>query len=84
MLCCASQHEKALSTLQKLSCDTCSPDIERYYDASYDIVEFNRDLIAKASQNTQGSKLFGTGRVVVLRDGVRYPRIAKTTHLTPY
>ncbi|EPT03462.1 hypothetical protein FOMPIDRAFT_1158982 [Fomitopsis schrenkii] len=63
------EHEKALSTLQKLSCDICSPDIERYYDASYDIVEFNRDLVSMAVQNAQGSKLFGTGRVVVLRDG---------------
>ncbi|KAH9929726.1 antiviral helicase [Fomitopsis serialis] len=63
------EHEKALSTLQKLSCDVCSPDIERYYDASYDIVELNRDLVSMAVQNTQGSKLFTTGRVVVLRDG---------------
>ncbi|TFY63324.1 hypothetical protein EVJ58_g3329 [Rhodofomes roseus] len=63
------EHEKALSTLHKLSCDVCSPDIERYYDASFDIVELNRDLVSMAVQNVQGSKLFTTGRVVVLRDG---------------
>ncbi|KZT72960.1 ATP-dependent RNA helicase [Daedalea quercina L-15889] len=63
------EHEKALSTLQKLSCDICSPDIERYYDASYDIVELNRDLVSLAVQSPQGSKLLGTGRVVILRDG---------------
>lgn len=47
-------------------------------------MEFNRYLISKAGQNVQGSKLFGTGRVVILRDGVRYSPMAKPTYLTPH
>lgn len=65
-----SQSEKTLSRLPKLSCDVCSPDIERFYDISYEIVERNDVLHATAASHPQGNKMLSAGRVVILRDGV--------------
>ncbi|KAI0361085.1 antiviral helicase [Trametes cingulata] len=61
--------EKKLSSLPQLSCDVCTPDIEAYYDTSFDIVDMNQRLLTMAAGTPHGSKLLSTGRVVVLRDG---------------
>lgn len=66
-----SQSEKKLATLPKLSCDVCAPDISKYYDISFDIVQKNQKLLDMAMNYSQGSKLLTAGRVLVLRDGVR-------------
>ncbi|PCH34097.1 antiviral helicase [Wolfiporia cocos MD-104 SS10] len=61
--------EKVLSARQKLSCDVCSPDIERFYDLSDEIVSLNQRILTMAVGHPQGAKLLSSGRVVVLRDG---------------
>ncbi|KII94033.1 hypothetical protein PLICRDRAFT_171718 [Plicaturopsis crispa FD-325 SS-3] len=61
--------EKVLSTLPKLDCEVCLPDIERFYDLSSEITRCNEALLSKATAHPQGSKLFAPGRVVILRDG---------------
>ncbi|CCM03670.1 uncharacterized protein FIBRA_05814 [Fibroporia radiculosa] len=63
------ESEKTLSTLPKLECDICSPDINHFYDVSYEIVDINQQLLGMAAGHSQGSKLLSAGRVVVLRDG---------------
>ncbi|KAI9511739.1 antiviral helicase [Russula earlei] len=65
------ENEKTLSTLSKLECDTCSKDINKYYDITAEIVAINQQLLELASTHVQGSKSLSSGRVVVLRDGVR-------------
>ncbi|KZT08600.1 antiviral helicase [Laetiporus sulphureus 93-53] len=62
------ESEKVLSRLPELSCDVCFPDIEHFYDASYEIVDLNQTILSLAAKNSQWSRLMGTGRVVVLRD----------------
>jgi antiviral helicase SKI2 len=57
--------------MPKISCDVCLPNINQYYDDSYDIVANNQKLISMAMGHPQGAKLLASGRVVVLRDGVR-------------
>ena len=64
------QGEKKLSSLTKLECETCSRDVDRFYDVSADLVEMNERLLSLAITQIQGSKAFGSGRVVILRDGV--------------
>ncbi|GLB35762.1 putative DSHCT [Lyophyllum shimeji] len=63
------ESEKVLSTLQKLECDICLPDIDSFYDDSFDIVELNQRLLAMAVAHPQGAKSMMGGRVVILRDG---------------
>ncbi|THV06548.1 ATP-dependent RNA helicase [Dendrothele bispora CBS 962.96] len=63
------ENEKTLSTLQKLQCDVCEPDIEQYYDDSAEIISLNKRLVTMAKRDRRGVKLFEAGRVVVLRDG---------------
>jgi antiviral helicase SKI2 len=67
--------------MQKLSCEVCLPDINRYYDDSHDVVENNQKLIALAIGHPQGAKLLTSGRVVVLHDGVR---VVGTSPPDPY
>src|ERR1700733_10180690 len=57
--------------MEKLSCEACLPDINGYYDDSYDVVAINQKLISMAIRHPQGVKLLASGRVVVLHDGVR-------------
>ena len=54
--------------MPKLACDICAPDIERFYDTSYDIVESNQKLLKLAGAS--GGRYLEPGRVVVLRDRV--------------
>ncbi|GJE86219.1 antiviral helicase [Phanerochaete sordida] len=65
------ESEKRLSTLQKLECDVCLPDIERLYDDTADIIDLNFRLISMDdSHRHKGSKqLLQPGRIVVLVDG---------------
>jgi antiviral helicase SKI2 len=63
--------EKKLSTLPYVECDICTQDIDRYYDACYDVAKRNQSLVQLALSRPQGGKLLGPGRVVVVRDGVR-------------
>ncbi|KAJ7750230.1 antiviral helicase [Mycena metata] len=63
------ESEKTLSTLPKLSCDVCQPDINAFYDASFTIVSSNQRLLAMAVGHPQGAKSLAPGRVIVLRDG---------------
>jgi antiviral helicase SKI2 len=65
------QNEQTLSKMPKLSCEVCLPDINQYYNDSYDIVANNQKLISMAMGHPQGAKLLASGRVVVLHDGVR-------------
>lgn len=65
-----AQNEKTLSTMPKLSCELCLPDINHYYDDSFKIVSKNQSLLSMASGHPQGSKLLAPGRVIVVRDGV--------------
>ena len=58
--------------MAKLNCDLCLPDIGAYYDMSTQIVDINTKLINLASDSALGSKSLGQGRVVILRDDVRY------------
>jgi hypothetical protein len=67
------KNEKSLSTLHKLECEICLEDINKYYDLSAEIVDVNQQLLELASVHVQGSRSLSAGRVVVLRDGVRYP-----------
>jgi hypothetical protein len=46
-------------------------DINKYYDLSAEIVDINQRLLGLTSSDRQGSKFLSSGRVVVLRDGVR-------------
>ena len=64
------QSEKKLSTLQKLSCEVCSQDIDELYETSSDILTLNQKLLSMAVDLPQKIKLLITGRVVILRDGV--------------
>ncbi|TEB38714.1 translation repressor [Coprinellus micaceus] len=61
--------EKKLSTLPYVECDICTQDIDRYYDACYDVAKRNQSLLQLALSRPQGGKLLGPGRVVVVRDG---------------
>ncbi|EKM61427.1 uncharacterized protein PHACADRAFT_156677 [Phanerochaete carnosa HHB-10118-sp] len=65
------ESEKQLSMLPKLECDICRPDIEKLYDDTADIVEYNFRLLSMDdSHRSKGSKqLLQPGRVVVLVDG---------------
>ncbi|KAK1233069.1 Antiviral helicase ski2 [Marasmius sp. AFHP31] len=63
------QSERDLSSLKKLECDVCNPDIEQFYDLNAEIVDLNHKLLEMSSGHPQGIKSFQAGRVVVLRDG---------------
>ncbi|EGO31119.1 ATP-dependent RNA helicase [Serpula lacrymans var. lacrymans S7.9] len=62
------QHEKALSSLPKLQCEVCLPDIEHYYDDTSTIVQHNGRLLAMVISNPSNSNMLASGRVAVLRD----------------
>lgn len=64
------QNEKALSTMPKLSCEACLPDIGKYYDDSNGIVANNQAMLLMATSHPHGARLLASGRVVVLRDEV--------------
>ncbi|KAG6842413.1 hypothetical protein C0991_007543 [Blastosporella zonata] len=64
-----SQSEKVLSTLQKLECDICFPDINNFYDDCFDIATLNQRLLSMAVAHPQGAKSMMGGRVIILRDG---------------
>ncbi|KAJ7116795.1 antiviral helicase [Mycena crocata] len=62
------ESEKTLSTLPKLVCDVCQPDINAFYDDSFAIVTSNQRLLTMAVSHPQGAKSLASGRVVILRD----------------
>ncbi|KAF7307331.1 ATP-dependent RNA helicase [Mycena indigotica] len=62
------ESEKVLSSLAKLSCDICQPDINSFYDDSLAIVSANQQLFRMAVGHPQGSKLLSSRRVIILRD----------------
>ena len=64
------QNERLLSTLQKLECERCIMDINDYHSGMKKVIELNQKLVDMAIGRQQGSKLFSSGRVVVLRDNV--------------
>ncbi|TBU50014.1 antiviral helicase [Dichomitus squalens] len=61
------QVELELAQMPQLECEVCAPDIERFYDITYDIVESNQNLLKLAGSS--GGRYLEPGRVVVLRDG---------------
>ncbi|KAF8726156.1 hypothetical protein AX14_008017 [Amanita brunnescens Koide BX004] len=63
------EQQQRLQSLQKLSCGVCLPDIEAFYDDSFEVVELNQQLLNMAIRYPQASKMLTTGRVVVLKDG---------------
>ncbi|KAF7292536.1 ATP-dependent RNA helicase [Mycena kentingensis (nom. inval.)] len=62
------ENKKTLSTLAKLSCDVCQPDISRFYDDSFTIVAANQRLLTMAVGHPPRRELLSSGRVVFLRD----------------
>ncbi|KAF8910025.1 ATP-dependent RNA helicase [Gymnopilus junonius] len=64
-----AESEKILSTLPRLGCPKCLPDIELHYDQTKDIVANNQKMLDIAQGHPQGSKILSAGRVVILRDG---------------
>ncbi|RPD82148.1 antiviral helicase [Lentinus tigrinus ALCF2SS1-7] len=62
-----AENERKLLSLPELECDVCSPDLERFYDTSFDIVQLNQQILAMAVE--KGGRYLTPGRVVVLRDG---------------
>jgi hypothetical protein len=55
------------------------PDIEAFYDDSFEVVELNQQLLNMAIRYPQASKMLTTGRVVVLKDGVSILVITRKT-----
>jgi hypothetical protein len=64
--------EKLLLNLRKISCEVCLPDIYVVYDCLHGMAELNQQLLQMATKRPHGLKSFASGRVVVLRDGVRH------------
>ena len=66
------QNETRLSKLEKLSCEACLLDIERYYDEMADVIDYNYRLLSTDNDHRhKGSKqLLQPGRVVVVNDAV--------------
>ncbi|PPR06143.1 hypothetical protein CVT26_005365 [Gymnopilus dilepis] len=64
-----TESERLLSSLPRLECPECLPDIELYYDQTRAIVEKNQSMLEMALSHPQGSKTLVAGRVVILRDG---------------
>jgi antiviral helicase SKI2 len=48
----------------------CGPDIKVFYDLNKEIIWRNQDLLGMAASHPAGSKIFASGRLVVLRDSV--------------
>ena len=71
-LTCVIKGEKRLGTLAKLSCGVCQPSIEDYYDISAQVLELNQRILEMATGHQQGLKSLASGRVVILKDGVRF------------
>jgi len=67
--------------MPKLECDVCLSDIARYYDLSLEVVRLNNKLCGMVASSASNANLFGSGRVVVLRDGVRYLSITTSRPL---
>ncbi|KAG1754810.1 ATP-dependent RNA helicase [Suillus paluster] len=64
-----AEHERTLSKMPKLECDVCLGDIEHYYDLSLQVVGLNIKLCTMVTSSPSNANLFGSGRVVILRDG---------------
>ncbi|KAJ3509694.1 hypothetical protein NLJ89_g5085 [Agrocybe chaxingu] len=78
------ESEKQLTSLPKLQCDVCLPDIETQYDEILDITRKNQELYEMTIAHRQGSKIFLPGRVVILRDGhFRHNNIAVLLKAAP-
>lgn len=60
--------EAKLKVLPEVKCAVCDPDITVLYDLSKEIIWRNQDLLGMAVSQPAGSKIFASGRVVVLRD----------------
>ena len=56
--------------MRQLECETCAPDIERFYDTSFEAVELTQRILDTAVKH--GGRYLTPGRVVILRDGVRF------------
>jgi len=65
-----SQTEKQLAKLPKIECSVCEADISPFYDLTAEIVRINTQFIVKASWENNIGKTLGTGRIVVLNNGV--------------
>ncbi|ELU35705.1 zf-AD domain-containing protein [Rhizoctonia solani AG-1 IA] len=59
---------RELKKLPKLECETCLQDAHLYYDFSAEYVHLNKKILELA-----GTGKLVSGRVVVLRDTVRFP-----------
>jgi len=64
------QVEQTLRSLPKLDSSSESNDIRDYYDLCARVVQQQQSIIRTAALHQQGSKILGSGRVVMLRDGV--------------
>ena len=68
--------------MRKLDCDICLQDIEDYYDTTVSMIEHNQRLLSMATENPHGARVLSSGRVVILRDGVRKRRFVENFHRT--
>ncbi|KAK2461501.1 hypothetical protein APHAL10511_005964 [Amanita phalloides] len=63
------EEQQRLESFQKLHCKICVPDVEAFYDESFEIVELNQQLLNMAVGYTQTSKMLASGRIIILKDG---------------
>jgi hypothetical protein len=64
------QNQRALSTLQKLSCTICSSDIELYYRSSVNAVLLGHQMREKIMRHPLGIKATTVpGRVIIVNSG---------------
>ncbi|WWC91541.1 uncharacterized protein L201_006487 [Kwoniella dendrophila CBS 6074] len=61
--------EKQLARLPNVECEVCKPDIDAFYQLSSEIVRVNQSIFKQASYAQNASKIFVSGRVVILRNG---------------
>ncbi|KAI9327811.1 antiviral helicase [Zopfochytrium polystomum] len=63
------ENQQALSTLPRLTCAICTPDIERYYSASVNAVLLGHQLRERLMRHPVGIKAATVGRIVVINNG---------------
>jgi hypothetical protein len=65
-----AQIEAKLKALPILECTTCAFDIDVLYNLNKELIWRNEDLLSMAISQSSGQKIFVSGRVVIVRNGV--------------
>lgn len=66
-----TEGERALLSMPSLDDSPRIRDIRKYYDLAGQMASLNTQVVDAALAHPSASKVFATGRIVVLRDGVR-------------